>query len=179
MARSTKRNCIRTLGKENYGFNFEAELEGYKFLCGRQVNRKSYMLLINDARYSSYDSWSRGIQERYKQYPKEYLTNFSRYLNQCIRNIEPSTKTWDIFVPVLIALFLENTLDVILKFEGMEFEATTFKEVVSFAGVCMFALLGVLALVGWCINAFIKPIWEKDIEKNFLYDYKKEIDKLI
>lgn len=62
MARSTKRNCIRTLGKENYGFNFEAELEGYKFLCGRQVNRKSYMLLINDARYSSYDSWSKGIQ---------------------------------------------------------------------------------------------------------------------
>lgn len=121
----------------------------------------------------------RVFKERYKQYPKVYLTNFSRYLNQCIRNIEPSTKTWDIYVPVLIALLLENILDAILKFEGMKLEVTTFKEVIFFAGVCMFALLGGFALVGWCINSFIKPIWEKDIEKNFLYDYKKEIDKLI
>ena len=181
MARNTHKDCIITLGKENFNFDYNKELDAYKYLCGKRMVKRRYKALQENLKFSSYREWSEYIMERYKDYSVDSLSEFSRFLNQGLRNTKPNQKVREMIVPILLTAFFTSVFNQLLTRSAVEFDVKTSSVITIIVAICLVAVAIVVItfLVMLVTYETITPIWEQETIRCFLEDYKEIIDQII
>lgn len=80
MDRRSRKNCYIQLGRERFDFNKDEELLKYKYICGEKIDRKAWKKCLEKNMPYSYAQWERLIKEKYKEFNKEQLKEFEKYL---------------------------------------------------------------------------------------------------
>ena len=165
---------IKKVGKENYNFDFELEKGIYYYLCCVPIKKKESKKIKEELQFESYREWKNYIWNKYCDYSDEGLFEFSRYLNQCIRNIEPNHEFSNIMISIIPAISFTKLVEVLFTNKN-DFIGSS--KLVIF--VVILIMIGALAVymffVVWNI---ITPLWKYNREENFLKDYKEIIDDM-
>lgn len=164
---------LNEIGKRWYDFDFELERVIYCYLCCRCIKERGFardLRKLNEKlKFESYQEWKQYICNKYQNYSKEKLTEFSRYLNQRIRNKKPFNEILIILCTVLVSLTLSQMFDMFLNtYERLSIKLVWFIS-------CIIIVLPVF----YGIVRFLCHIFDSDIEKNFFEDYKEIIDEII
>jgi len=126
--------------------------------------------------FDSYKEWKAYIQDKYSNQNEEGLEEFSRYLNQRLRNLRPGRQANELYIPVALALIVEKFTEVLLASTGI---VSLFEEI----KWGIFAMYALIILVFLCFFPIlwniISPLWKDNLEENFITDYKEVIDTLI
>lgn len=76
---------IKGYFREMFLFDIKRERIIYSYLCREKLSKKQRKLLTDETRFGSYQSWKAYIVSRYEVYTKESLLEFSRAINQFLR----------------------------------------------------------------------------------------------
>lgn len=173
-----KRKSGRTLdniGKRWYEFDFQSEKNIYCYLCCDDTRRKKIKKLDGKLEFVSYSQWKQYICNKYENYNKDDLMEFSRYLNQRIRNIKPGREYLNIilpcFIPSISTIVYEWIIEPDLKIS-----------IQSGLNAVIYGVLITMSLIfSMCSIAkkVFSPILENNIDANLLKDYKEIIDEII
>lgn len=179
MKRDTYKACLNQMGIDEFDFDLNQELEGYRYLFGHAVDEKMFNRCKNEEKYSSYGQWKKSIRKKYENRDKEYLQYFSKYLEQRLCNLDSSKTAQNIVGSVLVTLLLDKFFDKILDFkmgdEQMLQGLYSAGKIIIFIIFVIICIIVICALVYNCID----PIWRRGIRGKFLNDYKEIIDTLI
>lgn len=172
MLKSNKRTIDKT-GKLFYDFDFNLERNIYEYLCFS--SKKGLKRLNEKVRFETYKQWKQYVCNRYKDYSKSKLIEFSRYLNQRIRNKKPYHEYWSIMLAIILTLAFTKIVD----FSLSKLNETT--AMASIEGIILslfieFLIIGsIVAIIFWTLPTLIN----NNIDENFLRDYKEIIDEII
>ena len=100
------------------------------------------------------------------------MIEFSRYLNQNVRNLKPTYEYWATVTTVILTLALTKVFDVFLSAQ------IDFKGILSIVTVFIFEIFVEIFLI-FVVFQTMKPIFDSNLDENFLRDYKEIIDELI
>lgn len=180
--RKKQQRDVNTIGKDNYGFEYRKEKNIYCHLCGINCNKKGVKRLAANEKMNTYSEWEQYVSKKYEEYPVQKLKEFSRYLNQRIRNLKPNQAYWNIILPILLTLivtegfnFLMN-LGVIEQKESIIVSASVFFQMFLAYFIVTLMVSGILIFL---LVKVITPIWENHTEEKILEDYKEIIDNMI
>ena len=175
--RKKKNNkTLAQIGTEKYKFDFYSEQIIYKDLCCLRLNWREKRKLSKLQKYYRYRDWKNYIEKKYKAAGKEALIEFSRYLNQQLRNREISRDYWKLAIPVVFTISVTEVLSKLLPIlYDMYGEYGNFVNVI----VVSLAIVLFMIFIMFVIWNTMEPMWESNTEKNFLSDYKEIIDELI
>lgn len=162
-----KKSAINEVGEKKFFFNEKKELEIYKCLCLKKVKRRC------NIEYHTYSSWKQYICGKYSEYTKEQLIEFSRFLNQKIRNEEPGHEYWNIMIPVLMTVMVDGLFKIIFDMEKLCQSSVLM--------IIIKAVVNIGTFVGsvWLINKITEPLFNTYDKENFFKDYKEIIDGII
>lgn len=173
----TKKNrkTLKEIGKRWYNFDFGLERNIYCYLCCIQVKSRKLRKLNKELKFESYKQWNTYVKNKYKNFDKDILIEFSRYLNLRMRNISPDHEYWSITATVVLTVFLTSLFDKVfyqqINLEGL-------------SGISAIVVISILELfvlitIMFVIVQTMKPIFDSSVDDNFLKDYKEIIDQLI
>ncbi len=173
--RKKKREHINEIGKNNYFFDYDFEKRIYCYVCCGYVKKSNEKELDSKYKFNSYSEWKQYVYNKYEWYCKDGLMEFSRYLNQRIRNVKPSREYWSLVVPVLLSVGLaelfRNFLELKTNLENSPIWASIVAVVIG---------LGMYGGVLWfMIRQTIEPINDDNLDENMFIDYKEIIDEII
>lgn len=169
------RKTLNEIGKTEFKFDFCQEKTIYKYLCHFHMKNRELRSLKEELRFSSYKSWKQYIYKKYENYSKDKLIEFSRHLNQRIRNIKPNREYWNLFIPVLLAFSLTECVKFLFEAEEMVLKSSA-TEITVLLLIVVMAILAVLLFEIW---QTITPIWKINMEENLFTDYKEIIDGIL
>lgn len=161
------------IGKRWYGFDFKTEKVIYCYLCCRRVKRKALRNLDQNLKFETYQQWNDYVCDKYQRYKKAELAEFSRYLNQMIRNLKPSHEYSSIVAGALTSVFFAVAFNVV-------FNDDDFGNISIWHISLRMILLQIFLFIPivFCVNDITTPLFDKHFEKDFLKDYKEIIDNL-
>ena len=165
------KRSLNTIGENFYHFNYKQEELIYKYSCYKRLKKKELKSIKNNQRFDSYLQWKQYIYNKYKDYPKSKLVNFSRYLNQRIKNSKPNKEFTRILITVYLTWFITEILNILVSGEedlsGLPVWGTiTYWIVVLISIFCI-------------VYTTTDPIYDDNIEENLLTDYKEIIDEML
>lgn len=165
---------LEEIGERWYGFDFNSERIIYCYLCCCRGKKRKLKKLDKKLRFESYQQWKQYIWNRYENFDKEMLIEFSRYLNLRIRYIAPTQEYWSIAAAAMLTLVLTKLIDAVdINWDISE---------VPVGGIIVFGflleLLFMLALA-FIIMQTLYPIFDNSVDENFLKDYKEIVDEII
>lgn len=166
---------LNEIGKAEYEFNFELERKIYMYLCHSRLSKRELKNLEETLRFDSYKKWKKYVCDKYRKYSADKLNEFSRYLNQAIRNTKPVIESWKLLIPVITALLLPKGVDLLYEIEEMYINNQGVGETI----VLIAYLVFFISLFIWVFWMMIAPITNRNIEENFLFDYKEIVDDII
>lgn len=173
--KKTKKKSLEKIGIKCYGFDFRLEKMIYCYLCCIHIKRWRLCKLDDAFKFNTYSQWKQYIYRKYRNYNVEELSEFSRYLNQKIRNIRPSREYINIFFPCIITaaltLLFEKMTDLYYAEVEISFTCLLILEI-------FIIILGIAAICMLIKDTFI-PIKENNVEANLLKDYKEVIDEIL
>lgn len=175
---SKKKKYVRTLnevGNRKYDFDYIKEKQIYFYLCRLRQKRKNEKELEEQYRFGSYREWKMYIQNKYSRFDREELMEFSRYLNQRIRNTKPAQEYIKLVIPAIISWVITEFFRLILQ-DGKLAKFESIHEAIIYFAIIL--LIG----VGSVSVTFIKmsnDIWDQNMEENLCVDYKEIIDEMI
>ncbi len=169
-----QKRTLDTIGKEEYNFDFQLEKDIYQNLCCIRIKKKVIKKLEQkNLKIYTYSEWKQYIYNKYKNYNEAQLLEFSKYLNQRIRNVKPFREVWDLFVTVIMTfVFVEGGKALIGKLES-------FKSNDDIIIKYLIALIFIVITIFWVIRQVIIPKLDNDIEEHLYKDYKEIIDGMI
>lgn len=169
-----KRSTIER-GKRWYDFDFQLEKAIYDYLCCERVKKKMLRKLDEDQKFESYQQWKQYVLDKYQKLSAAKLTEFSRFLNQEIRDLKPSHEYWSIMGSALMAVIFTNVIDVALRTE------VDFKGIPAWGIPIIIILIEIVIvlLVLFCIVQAMSPIFDNSASEGLLRDYKEIIDGII
>lgn len=173
--RQKYRRALNEVGKKKYDFDFESEKRIYYYLCCMPMKKKELRKVDEKLQFNSYKEWKQYICNKYGDYKDEELMEFSRYINQRIRNIQPNREYWNLFVPIIMTIVLTEWFEAFIK---GEFDFTGASDAVIIGAILMMVGMLVFSMIFLVWNTFT-PLWEYSREENFLRDYKEIIDGMI
>lgn len=140
------------------------------------MSKKQWKMLDDSDKYYTYAVWKQNIRNKYELYPIEGLKEFSRYLNQCQRNLVPVQEDISNFISAMIAMFFTPVLDEVI--EMVKPERLALGEVFV---VMEFLVLFVLVapVVRYIIINGYDVLSEAKLRNDFFADLKEIIDELI
>lgn len=169
--RKKKSKSLDAIGKRRYGFDFQLEKTIYCYLSCLYIKKKKIKKLDNALKFNSYKQWKEYIQNKYASYSNETLIDFSKYLNQGIRNVNSGGEYMNLCMPVIMTLVITKWMETFLSIDtdlsGVPFIVTLFTVAL---------LIAVLMFFLWKL---IFPKLETSTEKYMLEDYKEIIDDMI
>jgi len=169
------RRTLNVIGKEKFDFDYSREKYIYSCLC--RVLVKKWNVEDNPKYgFNSYKEWELYIREKYSQYDKEKLNEFSRYLNLRLRNIRPDRDIMKLFIPVMLTLFVDGAYDAIEDVMALDVPDT---QSIAWVMAMFIVSLLVVAFIVFMLWQIISPIMNSDLEKNMFTDYKEIIDRMI
>ncbi len=161
------------IGKRWYDFDFKSERVIYCYLCCCKIKEKHFARdirkLDEKLRFETYQEWKQYVCNKYYNYRTEELSEFSRYLNQKIRNERPINEGLSILLAALTTLIFTETFDRFLY----TYEKISIK-IVWLIGCIVFLLP-----MAYGIAKFLSLMFDNNIEKDFFEDYKEIIDEMI
>ena len=164
------------IGKEEYGFDFYSENIVYKDLCCSRLTFKERRKRKTLPVFRSYKDWSNYIIHKYADLDQEQLKEFSRYLNQQIRNRECSQNYWNLVIPVILTIVITEFFSMLIQtFNGLDIRNGYIVGLI----VILMILVGSEIIIILLIWNTLEPIWTSSLEKNFVYDFKEIIDGII
>lgn len=173
--RNKGKRTLDNRGKKEFKFDFQKEKNIYLYLWRLKLAKKKVKKLEGKIKFDKYEDWRQYVRKQYIDDGKERLKEFSRFLNQKIRNLEPNREYWNIFIPILSALVIETGFDEISKTK-IDTSSSVFW--VGFIAQMILTLIIIISMVIFIIKVVL-PIWDNNIEKNLLEDYKEIIDEII
>lgn len=162
-----KKSVINEFGEKYYHFNEQKELEIYNCLCFRKTKKKC------DIEYHTYSDWKNYIYNNYSEYTKEQLIEFSRFLNQKIRNVEPGHEYWNIMIPIIMTVTVDKLFETIVDVD-QSYQATVPMIIIE-----MLIIIFTVAISSIFVNKIIEPLFDTCYKENFYKDYKEIIDEII
>ena len=175
LKKGRKRKNINHVGKENYDFEYESERDIYYYLCCRRIKRKRLKAMSENVMFDSYMQWKQYIYDKCADYPNEKLFEFSKYLNQRIRNIKPEREYFAIVCPIFLTLLLSQFPEIIEGLHKIELQDVPFSVVIF---LVIFTCMMMIPII-YFIYRIVSPIWDSHDDENFLMDYKEIIDCLL
>lgn len=166
---------IKKIGKDKYKFDYEKELLVYKYVCCKRIKKRELEKLTNNQKFDCYLYWKQSICERYKDYNYEELLNFSRYLNQRIRNEVPNKEYSRIYIPVILSLGITSIYNVIVNTKFDLFDCSTCIKI----GIAIIYVLLITVSLFFVVWFTYNPLYENNDEENLLIDYKEIIDEIL
>lgn len=167
------KRSLNVIGKRKYDFDITLEKQIYSCLCCSYGAKKAFKKLDNEFKFNSYQQWKQYICNKYEHYSREDLIEFSRYLNQKIRDIKPIYEIWDLFFPVILTVIMTYGIDKLFKFEfsGLPF--------LTFLIMKLFLIIIFVIPLLLLIRQILLPMFDNSLEENFLHDCKEIIDEII
>lgn len=166
---------LNEIGERWYDFDFRLQKNIYCYLCCIRLQKRDFRKL--DLKFESYQQWKQYVRDKYDKYEKDMLNQFSRYLNQRIRNAKCSNQYGDIIRNVLLTLVFTKLFDTFLdSYLQMDFEG-----IPVIIGIVIILLLAfmLIAFIGVALYQTLKPVIDDNMDENFLKDYKEIIDEII
>lgn len=162
-------------GKRWYNFDFQFEKAIYDYLCCKRVKKKMLRKLDENLKFESYQQWKQYVVNKYQKLSVAKLTEFSRFLNQEIRDLKPSHEYWSIMGSALMAVIFTNIIDVAVRAE------VDFNGIPAWAIfiIIVFIEIVIVLLVLFCIVQTMGPIFDNSASEGLLRDYKEIIDGII
>ena len=168
-----KNKCVNQRRREFYRFDIEQEQNIYTYLCKGKLKAKALKKLSDDLKFETYAQWKQYIWNKYHEFSDEKLEEFSRYLNQRLRNIKPAYEYLKMIIPVILALVINEFFKILVSIVQLKPD--------SMFGVmlgCGLIILVLCLLIYATIKIAIQLSDEED-ERNFYLDYKEIIDEMI
>lgn len=161
------------IGKRWYDFDYKLERVIYCYLCCCKIRVKHFARdlrkLDEGLKFESYQEWKQYVCNKYQNYRTEELSEFSRYLNQRIRNKSPFNESLNILCTAVIALVLTKVFEMfIFNYEELYMKFIGFISYIVLAWPLAYGVVRILY-----------PIFDSNVEKNFFADYKEIIDEMI
>lgn len=169
---------INDIGIREYEFNYEQEKDIYCNLCFKKLKKKRESELDETLRFNYYVEWEGYIYNKYQDYDIVKLQEFSRYLNQRIRNAKPSHEYWKLCAPVLLTLLITEFPEIIKNIGEINF-SELFAQSAIVIVVVFLAFVMLIGLIIFEVYQMMTLLWDDNTKKYFLLDYKKVIDKII
>lgn len=175
LKKDRKRRNINAVGKDNYKFDYELERDIYYYLCCKHIKQKRLNAMSENVKFDSYMQWEQYIFDKCADYPYEKLIEFSKYLNQRIRNKKPGHEYLAIIGPIfftIIATRLPEIIEELNKIisQGVSLLAIVFPVVVMCVLIILFKkfVFKIIFLIGDNLD-----------DEYFFMDYKEIVDKII
>ena len=168
-----KNKCVNQRRREFYKFDIQQEQNIYTYLCKGKLKAKALKKLSHDLKFETYAQWKQYIWNKYHEFSDEKLEEFSRYLNQRLRNIKPAYEYLKMIIPVILALVINEFFKILVSIVQLKPD--------SMFGVmlgCGFIILVLCLLIYATVKIAIQLSDEED-ERNFYLDYKEIIDEMI
>lgn len=176
MKRSKKNNRkLDLIGKREYDFDPQLEIIIYKYVCHMHITKKEKNKLDKKVQFDFYRDWEKYILDKYKNYKKETLVEFSRYLNQRKRNNLPIREYWNLIIPVIMALVLTEAFHILVGNNYIPQGLSIWCNIILYFIIIIFIFLPIIFIV-W--NT-IMPLWDANITDNMLADYIEIIENMI
>ena len=164
------------IGKQEYRFNFYSEKIVYKDLCCLHLSYKERKEREKLQTFNLYREWKTSIINKYKDFDKEKMIEFSRYLNQRLRNKELGHDYWKLAIPVILTLGVTDACSMTIQFiNDLNVEQWDWVSGIVVSFVMVIFMVFIFGLIWNTMD----PIWESRTEKNFLIDFKEIIDECI
>lgn len=178
LKKKKNKRSLKLIGKRKYDFDITLEKQIYSCLCCSYGAKKAFKKLDVKLKFNSYHEWKQYICDKYKYYCKDDLIEFSRYLNQNIRDAKPFYEFWDLFIPFILTFLAGYGTD---KFLGLKFDFLEWSIFPIFSAIIILLLLVIIFVLPLLllIRQIIIPIFDNNIEENFFKDYKEIIDDMI
>lgn len=172
--RKTRKNCLKKIGKEKFGFDAAVEFIRYKYICCTKMGRKEWKKCKTYDMPYSYSEWEEKIKEKYSMYSKSQLEEFSKHLEAGIRDNNTSREISNI----ILAALLSSVITIILGnlvLPQVEKAKNVQEFIISL--VIVFALI--MPELAFVIYSVYIPIQNSTLEQEMYSDYKKIIDTII
>lgn len=177
--KKTKRS-FKSIGKEEYNFDFQVEKDIYQNLCCNRVKKKVIeMLEQKNLKFYTYSEWKQYIYNKYKNCNRAQLLEFIRYLNQGIRNTKTGGKYWELLIPVIMTLVFTYLFNYFggLKLDLSGIPITGVIICILIIGICI-SIIPIILIIALVWNT-VKPMYDNFADKNLFVDYKEIIDEMI
>lgn len=158
-----------------YGFDKNLEWKRYKEVCNIKLLRKKY-LRKECNKVGTYAEWENDIYKNYQEHSIEYLINFSKFLNNEIRKLEPGNIAFGHFLTQMYAILVPIIFNTLFISKLLEILKMKLYEVVLFSLMALVIIL--LAL--WIFTKYVMWSLKSNLYKVHMYeDYKIIIDEMI
>lgn len=176
MIKSKKaRKTLDEIGRRWHNFNFKSEKIIYYYLCCKHIKKKELRNLNDDLKFDEYRQWKHYICNRYQNYSKDKLIEFSRYLNLMIRDKKPSHEYWTIMATAYISMVFTIVINIAM---GKHMDLNNNSVWIILLITILLEALFIMFLF-FLIVKIMYPIYDNHSEENFLRDYKEIIDDII
>lgn len=168
-----KKKLVSQRGMEFYKFDIQQEQNIYTYLCKGRLKTKVWKKMSDDIKFETYGQWKHYIWSKYHKFSDEKLEEFSRYLNQCSRDIKPVYECWKMLISICLALMFNTLFEFLISIGDFHFSSII--EGVVVIGFVMIAL----GFFVYAIARISMPLSNHEDETNFYLDYKEIIDEMI
>lgn len=173
--RKKDKRTLDNVGKKNYEFDYDLEKSIYEYLCCSGIKKKKLQKMSENIKFESYRGWKQYIKGKFKKYPNEKLEEFSRYLNQRMRNVKPRREYWSLVLPVILSMMITELPKMIADIQKIDFSDAP-DAVVGFVIIISLSLLIPFVII---ILKMLNNMWDDNNDENFLIDYKEIIDNML
>ena len=168
-----KRKPVSQRRMEFYKFDIQQEQNIYTYLCKGKLRIKVSKKMSDDIKFETYGQWKQYIWDKYHNFSDEKLEEFSRYLNQCSRDIKPVYECWKMFISICLALMFNTFFEFLISIGDFHFRSIL--EGVVIIGFVMIAS----GFFSYTIAKISMPLSDQEHERNFYLDYREIIDEMI
>lgn len=174
--RKRNRKTLVVIGEKHYNFDLQLESAIYNYLCCKPIKK---IKLKENQKFDTYTQWKQYIRCRYQDYTENKLFDFSRYINQMIRDNQPSrehiiilvTAAFSTMFSVIIEAFTDCNIDIPLIVDGQ----IKLQNLIVALGLIVLSFGGITSIV----TGLSSLIFRNSVEGNFCKDYKEIIDDMI
>lgn len=151
------------IGKRWHEFNLKSEKNIYCYVCCKRVKKKALRDLNEELKFETYQQWKQYVCNKYQNYNIDELIEFSRYLNQMIRNLKPSHEYSSIVASALTSVIFTVTFNWVFN---------TYKDFSNLplwraSGVMMLLVIFLFIPILHFINDITNPLFDKHFERIF------------
>lgn len=176
------RRNLEYIAKNNYKFDIKLERKIYSYLSCYKMKKTFINSIKDEFKFDSYKKWKDYICNKYETTNIETLEEFSRYLNQQIRNTKSNYDYWLMIIPIMLTLVTTKLFDIFMEIDYSTISSEFENPIVIVAGYIFLMLL--IAFFSFAFGIFIvkqtiKPLIDTDVDYYLYVDYKEIIDELI
>lgn len=170
------RKSLSKIGENKFGFIVQEEVNIYKYLVCRKLRKRDIeKLREKGVLFNYYSEWEGSVINAHKSDDEEKLKEFSRHLEQRIRNEQIISQYIALAIPILLTAFLTTVLGMVLELFNQDLSGEPWWVGIMVICAGLFAAM----FVGYFFADFFKDMIDYQTREKMFVDYKNVIDKMI